>query len=64
MNQRIVAKCVAELERLKADGKAAGDSAVREVLDRVEDGFGIESDELGVIAKAVDRIFKTDDRRE
>lgn len=60
MNQRIVAKYINELEKLKADGKNIGSPDVREVLDRVKVGFGIESDELGVVAKAADRIFKTD----
>lgn len=64
MNQRIVAKYVAALEKLKADGKTAGSPDVREVLGKVKTGFGIESDELGVVAKAADRIFETDDRRE
>lgn len=60
MNQRIVAKYINELEKFKADGKTIGSPDVREFLDRVKVSFGIDSDELGVVAKAVDRIFKTD----
>jgi GTP1/Obg family GTP-binding protein len=60
MNQKIVAKYIDDLKKLKDDSKTAGDPSVRAVLARVKSIFGIESDELSVVVKAADRIFKTE----
>lgn len=55
-----MAKYIDDLKKLKEDGKTAADTSVRKILACVKDSFGIESDELGVVAKAADRTFKTD----
>lgn len=62
MNNRVVDSFISELQSLKENGCTINSKDVRGVIDKVKNIFGIFSDELAVVSKAADRIFKTDER--
>lgn len=62
MNNRVVDSFISELHLLKENSCTINSKDVRDVIDRVKNIFGLFSDELVVVSKAADRIFKTDER--
>lgn len=60
MNQKTVNKIVAELTKLRSEGKVVEDTSVQSLILNAKSSFGVRSDEFATIAKAVDRIFRTD----
>lgn len=60
MNQKMVNKIIAEITRLKNEGKGIKDPSVQALISNAKSSFGIRSDEFATIAKAADRIFRTD----
>lgn len=60
MNQKTVDKIIAELTKLKNDGKAVIDPSVQSLILNAKSSFGLHSDEFAVIVKAAGRIFHTD----
>lgn len=60
MNQKTVNKIITELTRLKNEGKAITDPSTQALISNARSSFGICSDEFVIIAKAADRIFRTE----
>ena len=60
MNQKTVNKIVAELAKLRREGKAITDPSAQALISNARSSFGIRSDEFAAIAKAADRIFCAD----